>query len=74
MQNKFVTIKGVEYIRQVEMIGDVEKITFYTITPTDEDSNLDILTEVYDKDFANELEFLYELQCTAEFTPQLFYI
>ena len=56
------------------MLGDVEKITFFHVITTDEDNNLDYYLEIYDLDFAYDLELAYEEMCTAEFTPQLFYI
>jgi len=74
MLEKFVTINGVEYLRRVEMLGDVEKIIYFKFKKIDEDDNLDEYLEIYDQDFANELEFIYEQACTAEFTPQLFFI
>lgn len=74
MKEKFVTINGVEYLRSVEMLGDVEKITYFIFKKIDEDDNLDEYYEVYDQNFANKLELAYEEACTAEFTPQPFFI
>ncbi len=75
MQRNLVTINGETYNRQVELIGDVEKITYFHVIKTQEDYNFnDLYLEVYDQDFANELEFIFEQMCTAEFTPQLFFI
>ena len=74
MQEKFITINGIEYLRRVEMLGDVEKITFFQFKKIDGDDNLDEHIEIYDQNLANELEFIYEGMCTDEFTPQLFFI
>ncbi len=74
MLEKFVTINGVEYLRRVEMLGDVEKIIYFRFKKIDEDDNLDEYHEVYDEEEADKLEFMYEQICTAEFTPQLFFI
>lgn len=70
MKGKTLFYKGSEFIRTVTMIGDVEKITWFQVLP--EAHGLE--TEIYNSDFANELELVYEENCTAEFTPQLFFI
>jgi hypothetical protein len=74
MLEKFVTINGIEYLRRIEMLGDVEKITYFKFKKIDEDDNLDEYLEIYDSNIANELEIIYEKMCTAEFTPELFFI
>jgi hypothetical protein len=74
MLEKFVTINGIEYLRRVEMLGDIEKIIYFEYKKIDEDTNLDEYHEIYDEEEADELEFIYEKMCTAEFTPQLFFI
>jgi len=74
MLEKFVTINGIEYLRRVEMLGDIEKIIYFEYKKIDEDTNLDEYHEIYDEEEADELEFMYEKMCTAEFTPQLFFI
>lgn len=73
MSEKFVTINSIEYLRRVEMLGDVQKINYFLVNKIDEDDNLDEYHEIFGEE-AEELEFMYEKLCTAEFTPKLFFI
>lgn len=70
MKGKVLLHNGSEFIRSVTMIGDIEKVTWFHLGA--KSHGLD--SEVYSSDLANKLELAYEEACTAEFTPQPFFI
>ena len=81
MQGKIVTLKGNEYLRDVQHIAGegenrVEKITYFIVVDAKDDVKYghDLYYEIYDKDIIHDLEITYEEMCTAEFTPQPFFI
>lgn len=81
MQGNLVTLKGNQYIRDVQHIaGDgenrIEKITYFVVIDTKEDEKYrhDLYYELHDQDIIHDLELTYEKMCTAEFTPQPFFI
>jgi hypothetical protein len=60
-----------EFIREVEMLGDVEKIRWYEIKiQTIPGLGTDICeSEVYDQDELDELEGAYEMKLVLEMFP-----
>ena len=76
MQGQLVILKGNKYIREVEMLGDVEKITYFMVIDAKDDERYksDLYKEVYDQTMAYDLEMAYEEILQAELTPQLFFI
>lgn len=68
---ELVTIKfhGDTYKRHVEMLGDVEKITWFIYLEA-----IDEEKEIWSQDMATRLEEEYEKICLAELIPQTFYI
>jgi hypothetical protein len=74
MQGKQIRLNGANYIRNVEYIGDVEKITYTQVILAKEDLHHNLYIEIYDQEFAYALEMAYEDMLTFEFTPQPFFI
>jgi hypothetical protein len=58
-----LSLNGNVYRRQVEMLGDVEKITWYESEK-----------EVYDQDLMIELEEAYDKTRIAAMSPSILYI
>jgi hypothetical protein len=65
-----ITFKGSTFGRHVEILGDVEKITWYQTF--EEGQGTDI--EIYDPELSIILEDTYVETCLAVLTPQLFFI
>jgi hypothetical protein len=81
MQGELVILKGNKYTRDAEHIAGegenrIEKITYFMVIDTKDDVKYghDLYMEIYDQDMIHDLEMEYEKLCTAEFTPQLFFI
>jgi len=65
MQGQIISINGKTYNRQVEMLGDVEKITWF------EYINEQSEQEIYDQDEMHRLEEAYETILFATLMPNL---
>lgn len=65
MNGTTITHKGNNYTREVELLGDVEKVKWYHEPD---------FKEIYDQDEMFELENIYEGIILAEITPQVFFI
>lgn len=81
MQGELVILKGNKYTRDVDHISGegenrVEKITYFMVIDAKDDEKYghDLYMEIHDQDMIHDLEMEYEKLCTAEFTPQLFFI
>jgi hypothetical protein len=61
-----VKIKGENYVRSVEMLGDVEKITWFKHFKHNNSNE-----EIFDHDEMNTLEEAYESLLMAELIPAL---
>jgi hypothetical protein len=68
MKGTIISFKGNTYNRVVEMLGDVEKITWFQCF----EGNVE--KEIYDGDILSTLEGVYEDSCLQMITPQQFYI
>lgn len=64
MQGQMITLNNKQYNRNVEMLGDVEKITWFEV-------NGDTETEIYSEEEAIRLEEAYEDTLLAIITPVL---
>ena len=64
MSNEIVVINGVSYLRDIEMIGDVEKIKWYN-------TKLSGYSEIYDQEDLDILEYEYVARIVSTFTPKL---
>jgi hypothetical protein len=67
MRGNIISFRGNTYNRQVEMLGDVEKITWFLCIGENE-------TEIYDSNMLSILEDFYMNVCLYMITPQLFFI
>lgn len=65
MKGTTINYRGENYIREVSMIGDVEKVRWYL----EKD-----FVEIYAQESLDILEDAYMETCMAEITPQPFYI
>ena len=55
-----VTLNGIQYTRNVELLGDVEKVSWHSP-----------IGEMFDNESLEELETIYENICLSEITPAL---
>jgi hypothetical protein len=65
-----VIFQGSTFNRQVEMLGDVEKITWFQKDSQEDDT----LIEVYNSELSTILEDQYIESCVAELIPVPFFI
>lgn len=70
MRGNIISFQGSTFNRQVEMLGDVEKITWFQCF----EKNQGFDAEIYDQELALILEEIYEDICFRMITPQLFFI
>ncbi len=70
-KSTMLTIKGKDYHREFELLGDVEKVRWYEITMLQLGSMEPEVseTEIYDQDELDELELAYEARLVAEMFP-----
>lgn len=62
MKNKTINFKGETFLRESELIGDVEKVTWFHKTNIGD-------KEIYTEDELNELEDFYTHMIIQEMTP-----
>jgi len=70
MTGQVISFQGSTFNRQVEMLGDVEKITWFQCFEKNQGSEI----EIYDQELALILEDVFEKLCLITITPQLFFI
>lgn len=70
MTGQVISFQGSTFNRQIEMLGDIEKITWFQCFEKNQGTEL----EIYDQELALILEGLYEDICLHMITPQLFFI
>lgn len=68
MRGNIISFRGNTYNREIEMLGDVQKITWFLCIDKDHE------TEIYDSDVLSILEDYYMEICLHMITPQLFFI
>jgi len=71
MRGNIISFQGSTFNRQVEMLGDVEKITWFQFF---EKKNQGTELEIYDQELALILEEAYEAKCLSDITPPVFFI
>jgi len=67
-----IKLNGMRYRREIQMLGDVEKITWFKCKLQLSLFSSDI--EIYDQEFLDKLEVEYENICMLELTPPTFFI
>jgi hypothetical protein len=67
MQERKITFNGKTYTREVEMIGDVEKISWFNTT-------IFGFNEIFDATLLDELETYFVSECVKEMIPPKLYI
>ena len=70
MKENSINFQGSTFNRQVEMLGDVEKITWFQYF----EKNKGLEREIYDQELAFILENVHENICQNMITPQPFFI